>query len=473
MSARAALAAVVLGLAALPVAGCGSGDDTLHVSMRMRNSSGLRDGSDVKVGGARVGHVARLELGPRDVVEVELELDADKTRLGRGASVAIRSANLLGQKFVDLRPGDRSAPAGRDVRIPASRISAPVDLDRVYAVLDADTRTRLGVLINEAGIALTGRRADFNALLRTLPADLDRTAGVVRQLAGDNRTLRALAARSGRFVGRIATDRRDLARVVRTTGQTMRSVSARRPQLAAALRRAPGALEQMRRFLADLRATTVPLAPAARALSAAAPSLAGTLTAVRPFRRAAAPTLREARRTAPALTRLGMRATPVVRRARPTVAALSTLVRTAPPLTRALDTGVDDLFGFVQGWARATQARDGAGHVFHGHISWGPEVLRTAVRRILDQQPASGRRRGGAPRPLPRTPPAPATPAPRETPRAAQPPGRPLERLTEPLRTTLDGVGDAIDDLTERLPLGPREPGQDGTRPLLDRLLKP
>jgi virulence factor Mce-like protein len=415
-----------------------------------------------------VGRVDRIALGPRDVVEVELELDRDKTRIGRGVSVAIRSANLLGQKFVDLRPGDTSRPVRGPVRIPRSRTSAPVDLDRVYAVLDADTRTRLGVLINEAGIALTGRRADFNALLRALPSDLDKAAGLARDLAGDNVTLRRLVARSGRFVGRIAEDRRDLTRVVRTAGGAMRTVSARRPQLAAALRRAPGTLAAMQRFLGELRATTVPLAPAARALSAAAPSLTSTLREVEPFRRAAAPALDEARATAPALGRLGVRATPVLRRAQPTVAALDTLATAAPPLTSALDKGVDDVFGFVEGWARSTQTRDGAGHVFHGHISFGPEIIRTAVRRLLDQQGARSRRRGAAPKPLTRRP-----PAPQAAPRPGRPPAAAPKRVPEVLEDALDSFGGAVDGLTKRLPLGPREPAPDGSRSLLDLLLKP
>jgi phospholipid/cholesterol/gamma-HCH transport system substrate-binding protein len=460
----AATALLTIGLGALLLL---PDREPYRLSMQIPNANGLREGSDVKVGGTIVGRVADVSFGARDVIEVQIEVDENRARVGRGVSAAIRAANLLGQKYVDLRPGDRSAPLPSGSRVPASRIATPVDLDEIFSVLDADTRTRLGVLINEAGTAFTGRRADFNTLLGGLPSDLRQATRMVDDLASDNHTLRRLVARSERLVSRIAPERRSLSRVVHVAGETMRTVAARRPQLTATLRQAPGTLAVLRRFLADLRSTTAPLGPAARTLGGLAPSLTTTLAAVEPFRAAAAPALHDARRSAPALETLGVRASPVVGRARPTVAALSALAAAAPPLTSSLGTGIDDILGFVQGWARAIQTRDGISHLFSGHIALTPESINSAVRRLAAQQQTPPRKRRKfrerRPSPVPSTQ-RPATSG--HAPKAPTP--------KQALQDTLGVVGKLLDTITDRLPGGSRKPENGSSlQGLLDHLLKP
>ena len=51
-----------------------------------------------------------------------------------------------------------------------SRITPSVDLDQVLDVLDAGTRTRLRILLNEAGVALAGRRHAIQAATGKLEA---------------------------------------------------------------------------------------------------------------------------------------------------------------------------------------------------------------------------------------------------------------------------------------------------------------
>jgi phospholipid/cholesterol/gamma-HCH transport system substrate-binding protein len=463
-----AIVAAVLVIAGLATVIGGSSGDSFRVRLSLEDAHGLRKGTDVKVAGVKVGRVSRIRLGRHDVVEVELAVDRGKAQLRRDASAAIRSANLLGQKFVDLRPGDgAAAPSG--VRIPRARVTISTGLDQVYSVLDSDTRTRLGIMINEAGRALTGRAADFNALVGALPQDLNDATRVVGELVQDNHSLERLVARGERFVDRIAAERHALADAVRAAGGAMRSVSARRSELAATLRRAPGTLATFRSFLLDLRSTAQPLGRAARALSAAAPPLSATLDALEPFRVAAAPALRTAAATAPALSRLATRATPVLRRAQPPVAALDTLARTAPPLTTALDTGIDDLLGFVEGWARAIQTRDGPGHIFRGHVSLGPAAIRSAVANLLQQQAARE-----APKSRPRPAPRVAAPPPdRRRPAPTAPPTAPEPGLLDTLPGTVEGL---LEPLSSRLPLdklGLPGQGAPGLTPLLDYLLEP
>lgn len=399
-------APVVVGvIAALGVAlgtAVAVGEEPYRLRLVLDNASGLRGGSEVRIGDVTAGKVASVALGPRDQVVAELELEPAHAPVGRDASVAISSLNLLGQKYVALAKGDPARPAPSGFTVPRSRLSTSTDLDQVLNVLDTDTRTRLAILINEAGFAVSGRRADFNQLLRELPRTTAAATELLDQFVGDNRTLAHLVDRSDAFIAQIARERRGLGTMVDTLGQTAATFAARRTQLRQTLERAPDTLRSLQGFLGDLRATTLPLGPAARDVAATAPALTSMLTELEPFRRAAEPALGEARRLAPALNTLARGATPVVRRATPTLRSMADFSRALVPVTDTLDHSMDNLLAIVHNWSRAIQFRDGLSHVFNAQLAVSPETLLSAIRRLERLQ--RGSRRAGAPRPGRRSP---------------------------------------------------------------------
>ncbi len=68
------------------------------------DASGLIKGSEVRMGGARIGRVAKLpELTESVQVEVELAID-ENTRIPLGSSFQIDSATLLGDKLIVIIP---------------------------------------------------------------------------------------------------------------------------------------------------------------------------------------------------------------------------------------------------------------------------------------------------------------------------------------------------------------------------------
>lgn len=354
------------------------GEDPYMVRVQLENANGLREGSRVEIGGLAAGKVAKLDVDARDRVVANLELDS-AARIGAGASVAIQAKNLLGEKSLQLRVGDLTKPQPSGSIIAPTRVENSVDLDKVLDVLEPTTRARLGILINEAGGAVAGRRQDLGEILRQLPSTFAAATNVVDQLVNDNRTLGQLIDRSDRFVARFAAERRQIGAFVDTAGQTAATVSARRKELSHTLQATPRTLDELQTLLGELERTTVPLGPAARSIADTAPSLTATLTAVRPFQRAAAPALDEAVRAAPQLTRLGRQAAPVLRRARPTVDAVATLATAAVPVTKTADATIDELLAILQGWSRAIQGRDGLSHMFRAKVLVNSDSLRTLL----------------------------------------------------------------------------------------------
>jgi virulence factor Mce-like protein len=371
-------AAVLAGAIAVLVIVLQSGS-SYRLRLILSDADGLRPQSEVQLGGVQVGSVSSIDLGPNDQVVATLHLDPKKVTIGTGASASIEAANLLGEKFVELAAGDQSDPLPSGTTLPPSRTTVEPDLDQVLDVLDADTSERLAILINEAGQAVTGRQADFSALLRQLPLSVGAATSLLTQLVRDNHTLGDTVAASSQFIARLDTQKLDLGHLIDAASGAATTTALRSDDLHEALTNAPSAMSTLQSFLADLRSATVPLRPAAVEIAASAQPLSGLLSQVRPFERAAVPTLNEAASVSPLLTELGEHATPTVTAAVPTVQSLSTLSSSAAPLTHWAGLSVDDLMAVMENWDRAIQGRDAMGHVFHANIGVDPTLLTETV----------------------------------------------------------------------------------------------
>ena len=75
------------------------------VLARFTNATGVELGSDVRIGGIKVGVVSEMALDPKTyqaVLTLELKKEA---QLPADSSATIASSGLLGNKFVDITPG--------------------------------------------------------------------------------------------------------------------------------------------------------------------------------------------------------------------------------------------------------------------------------------------------------------------------------------------------------------------------------
>lgn len=443
-------AVVAAGAAVLFVFG---GTEPYKVTVPLDNAAGLETGSAVRIGGVIGGRVD-LRLGKDDQVLADFVLEESAGKVTEDAQVMIVAANFLGEKRVELVPGEGGKELESGAMLPADRVTTPVDLDQVLNVFDADTRTRAKILLNEAGAAVVGRKLDISTLLKEFPIGLRDASALLNDLATDNSTMRSLVERSDRFVAEAAAEREQLGRMIDVVGGTAATVSARRAELAETLARAPETLRTLRAFSEDLLQTTQTLAPAAREITATAPSLRDVLSRVGGVTDAARPTLATATDVAPDLSRLAEGATPVLREANPTVRSLAALARAAPPVTDAINGSFDNVVAILENWSRAIQFRDGMSHVFRGEASFSPDVVVGLVDRLTgDDLPA--RKRGNGPETAAPAPaPAPALPTAPEV-------LKPLDDLTEKPPMLSDTIEDLLDQI-DKAPDKPKKGLEDG-----------
>jgi phospholipid/cholesterol/gamma-HCH transport system substrate-binding protein len=67
--------------------------------------SGVGIGSDVRIGGIKVGVIESLDLDPKSYEAVLTLRIKEEIKLPKDSSAAIQSASLLGEKFVTIAPG--------------------------------------------------------------------------------------------------------------------------------------------------------------------------------------------------------------------------------------------------------------------------------------------------------------------------------------------------------------------------------
>jgi phospholipid/cholesterol/gamma-HCH transport system substrate-binding protein len=478
--------AILVGLLAL-----GGKSHGYHVTVLLGNADGLRQASPVTSGGVTIGTISALELGPADQVQARVTLDPGHAPIGAGATAAIKAKNLLGEKYLELSPGDRSRPEPSGAVIPSSAVTTPVDLDQVLDVLDPGTRADLSILLNEAGESFNGRRGDVSALLAQLPPSLEDATHVLQNVIEDNHTLADLIHHAERFISTFAPQRAQLGQLVTVAGQTATTVAERDSALRATLAKAPATLSALQGFLSTLQRASQPLGPAARLLTATAPVLSGTLQELTPFQRAAQPTLGQARAVAPQLTALGEQATPVLAQATPTLGSLATLAGALPHLSNTLGLTSDDLMAILQGWSRAIQARDGLTHMFRAKVNFNMDTLRDAILRLEPPQTTHGKARPVA------TPPANAgRPTPGSAPSRPTVPPLPgvvqqvsgivqeatgaVQQLTGTVQQATGAVGQTLNGLTQSTQAGSAQQSSgssnqtaSATKQLLDYLFGP
>jgi phospholipid/cholesterol/gamma-HCH transport system substrate-binding protein len=169
------------------------------------DASGLHKGNMVQVAGIPVGRVSSIDLAGDHVV-VHFTLDPG-TEVGSDTAASIEVLNLLGEKFLDLKPeGSQQLEAG--ATIPLARTDSSYDIVKVFTKL-SDTTERIDIpQLQQAltTVAGTMRRSSdeakltFDGLSRLSVAIASRDSEIQSLLQRANSVSQLLADRKGDVV---------------------------------------------------------------------------------------------------------------------------------------------------------------------------------------------------------------------------------------------------------------------------------
>jgi virulence factor Mce-like protein len=329
------------GIAAMVVATASAGSQDPqggHYTVELDNAFGIVEGADVKVAGVRAGHVTGMRVDKR-TKHALVDFSIDKDGFGSLRSDAFcesRPQSLIGEYFVDCRPGTAEGRLKPGATIPVEQTASTIPIDLINNIMRRPYRERLGIILDELGAGVGGRSADIqDTVHRAVPA-LRETDRVLAILAEQNQVLADLTRDADAVIGDLAANRKDVGRWVTETRQTAAASAERRAEIAASLRRLPTFLRELEPTMAKLGEAADAQSPALADLNQSAGQLATLLENL--------PDFADASRTGfKSLAELSRDGRPALKAAKPTIAELNRFATDTPELSNNLAIVLDDL----------------------------------------------------------------------------------------------------------------------------------
>ena len=254
---------------------------TFELKARFTNAPPIQKKQAVRIAGVDVGQVSKVEPvgGESPAVTVTMKLKDDALPIHRDARIKVRPRIFFeGNLFFDIQPGSPSSPELESGdTIPATQTSAPVQIDQVLGLLQADTRKDLQRLLVGYGNALnaepepgedddqdpdTQGETAGQALNDSLEysADALRGGAVVNDaLMGEQaRDLSKLVAGQQRIFAALSSNERQLKDLITNFNVTMRALASEESNLSETVRLLPEVLEAANPTLDSLNAAFPP-----------------------------------------------------------------------------------------------------------------------------------------------------------------------------------------------------------------------
>src|SRR3954451_20801843 len=151
----------------------------LHASLP--DATTLAEQADVRIAGVNIGKVRKKDLdkgGNR--TRVILDINHRYAPLPKDTRAILRQKTLLGETFVELTPGHKSAGTIPDHGIlPNGQVEPTVELDEILRTFDPKTKAAFRDWVQESGLQMKG----------TAPQDLNDALGNLAGFAQDGATL--------------------------------------------------------------------------------------------------------------------------------------------------------------------------------------------------------------------------------------------------------------------------------------------
>ena len=238
----------------------------------------LAQEADVRISGVNVGRVKKIELGDDGRTDATIELDDKYAPIPQDSRAILRQKTLLGETYVELTPGTKTAPdIPEGGRLETAQVAPTVELDEILRAFDKPTREAFQVWQQDLGKGIEGEGAGLSEFLGVLPAFAEDTNNVVKILNSQERATREAIKNTG-VVFDALTERGDqLAQWIDNSNQVLRTTAQRDDSIRALFRAFPTFIDESNATLRALGAYAENTEPVLRELMPAANQLSNFL----------------------------------------------------------------------------------------------------------------------------------------------------------------------------------------------------
>jgi phospholipid/cholesterol/gamma-HCH transport system substrate-binding protein len=345
---------------------------TLNAAFSTAQAVTPGQGQSVRISGVQVGEIGSVTLKNGEAI-VQMQLDPQyKHLIHTNATALLRPKTGLKDMFIELVPGNKSAPVAKQGwTLPVSNTLPDIDADEILSSLDGDTRNYLQLLVNGAGQGLQGKGGTELAQVfeRFEPTHQD-LARLNKAVAVRGTDLRTLVNSLQRLNTALSHNQGQIVRLVDASSTVFRAFASQDTNISKAISLLPGTLAQTTDTLNKVTTFANLLGPTAKNLLPAAKALPAANAAVTALAKPSAPIVQNQIRP------FVVAARPLVRNLKP---AAENLAAATPSLTKTFD--VVKRFTNMLGY--------NPGDTEHGYL-WWLAWLDHNIRTLFSVQDANG-----------------------------------------------------------------------------------
>jgi ABC-type transporter Mla subunit MlaD len=398
-----ALLLVAVVVAIVLLSSSGSGDKGYVVRAIFDNGSFMVKGEQVRVAGANVGEIEKVDVTAPDeidsyengkpeaipgkaVIVMKIE-DPGFQDFREDATCVIRPQSLIGEKYVDCRPTlprapgtepppplkeiGKGQPGAGELLLPLENNSSAVDPDLINDIQSLPYAQRFRLIFNELGATLAGRGTDIEEAVKRANPDLRDADRLLQILAEQKDELAQLASDSEQVTRPLAEQRQHVAGFLSNAGAAGEATAERGAELEASLSKFPQFLREFRTTMRNLQTFSDAGTPVFENLDRATPALTEATRNLTPFTAASTVALKS-------LGNAGEASGPTFRAADPVVKKARNLARAgAGPTTNLAKffvstqktKGFDNLVDLIYNGAAATNEFDKYGHLIRSLVT--------------------------------------------------------------------------------------------------------
>ena len=143
---------------------------TYDLKADLPNAAQLVKGFEVRIGGARVGFISKIEPKKRSdgsaYAQVTMKLDKEIEPVPADSTLLVRPRSAIGLKYIELTPGEGRAGLPAGSTIPVRQARPPVvELDDLFSMFDDKTRVGSRNALDGFGGGFAGRGHDVNTAI--------------------------------------------------------------------------------------------------------------------------------------------------------------------------------------------------------------------------------------------------------------------------------------------------------------------
>lgn len=332
-------------------------------------------GGQVLIKGQPVGQVDSIGVKDNQAL-VKVSIDSKFAPLPSGTKATITWQSVLGARVISLTPGKATNPSLPSGYTLTGNTEA-VDVDDLFAALDAPTRAHLRTMLGQLNNLLSGSKnqQNLNVTLREAGPTFQAIGQLVQSVGEDGPAIKQLITQLHGVTATVAGRDSNLVNTINQLNQLTTAVAARQQQLSQTIAELPSTISNATSALNNVSGPVTSTRALLRTLTPATAQLPTIARLANPVLTDAQPALALLPSTLKSADQLLQKTPSLVSDVDATLPTVTSALTTANPMVAFLRPYTPELVGWLSNWNGVFGSMDGSGHYARALITTSASSL--------------------------------------------------------------------------------------------------